>query len=804
MPPIYIGSSQIIKRYIGSTVVTKVCLGVQEIYGVAQVWRQFATACYAPRETLTDAGVPTGTQMMSRSSHFARASVTTLKIAIPNWVWAAHAEAGVGGAPTCEASIEYPAGTFNRLLFSGADVGTLPSASYLLSDQLSISIPSGAQFWVRIYRSGFSAGMVPIVLRRISALGEQSAYGTAVANMVMGGTIGNTGSPQFKPCAIITDNASLTAPLLLGDSRCFGVGESGDGQGDTGELARGFGMDVGYINMGIGSDRSDWWLASHTNRASMAQWCSHVVCQLGINDLGASRTAAQLMQSIKDIRAVFPDKPFYQATVTVSQASVGAQATFNAARVAFNDILRLWVAEFSGYFETADVLEGSSYNSGVAVRNGGWIATAANYSDLLHETIAGYIAIRDSGAVRASMLAQIVGIRSPSTRPSVLGLGGYGISSGTGFYTGYTNYNFRMRAKAGPDVVVDPVVRFNSYIMFGTGGYVVAPNAFTINVAVEYNGVNYPVTFGGATSYAMSAASAVVDADPIIGVTIPVGGEFFIRTNVTVSVTTDKVPSGRSRYPTSNTVEQAILGGTNNLTSGIGAMTTVGAGSGAAFNSYSFGPVAVLSSAPATSVSIAFMGDSIPNGFSFDTTPDADGNYGWAARASNAAGKPFVNLTRGSNKSQWSTPTASPGQYTNCDAATHFVWALGTNDLNTGRTLGSLQADTTLAFVQARTLGLKVIAYKILPRTNASNVCISAAFDPAGTNLRGLYNAWLDTLLAAGLIDYVRDFNPLCENGTTGTWASYSTHTVDGTHPTPALYDLMVAQEAAFYATLAA
>lgn len=387
-------------------------------------------------------------------------------------------------------------------------------------------------------------------------------------------------------------------------------------------------------------------------------------------------------------------------------------------------------------------------------------------------------------------------------RPSSLHLGGYGISSGTGFYTGYTNYNFRMRAEAGVSALVNPVVRFNSYIIFGTTGYVVAPNAFVIKVSIEYNGVNYPVTFSGGSTKVMSSAVAVVDADPIVGLTIPSGAEFFIRTNVTVSTTAEKIPSGRSRYPSSNTVEQAILGGTNDLTNGVGAMTTAAAGAGATFNSYSFGPVSVVSMVPSSQVSLVFMGDSIPNGFSFDTTPDNDGNYGWASRAANLAGKAFVNLTRGSNKSQWSTPTAAPGQYLNCVGSTHFVWALGTNDLNTGRTLGSLQADTLAAFVQARALNLKIIAYKSLPRTNSSNVPISTAFDPSGTNLRALYNAWLDLLLSTGEIEFVREFNSLCENGTTGTWSNYATQTGDGTHPLPALYDLMVAQEAAFYATL--
>lgn len=374
--------------------------------GGPTIWRQFATACYVPRETLAVAGVTTATQMMSRSPHFARAAVTKLKVAIPNWRWntSTHIEEGVGGTPTCEASIEYPAGTFTRVQFSGADVGNLPNGSCLLSDEVALTIPKDAWFGVRIFRSGFTPGEVPITLQRNSALGEAAAYGTSVTNMVMGGTISNTGSPQFRPCAIIT-NQNLKAPLLIGDSRCFGVGDTGDSSGDMGELARSFGPDVGYINAGVGSDRAQWWLNSYANRAAMAQWCSHVVSQIAVNDLGGGQTAANILNYVKSIRAVFSGMPFYTATVPVAQPNAGAQATYNAARVSYNNLLRAGVAEFTGYFENADALEGSSYNSGVTVRDGGWIAVAANYSDLLHESQTGYLAIKNSASVRASMLA---------------------------------------------------------------------------------------------------------------------------------------------------------------------------------------------------------------------------------------------------------------------------------------------------------------------------------------------------------------------------------------------------------------
>lgn len=374
--------------------------------GAAPVWRQFATSCYVPRETLAIAGVTTATQMMSRSPHFARAAVTKLKVVVPNWRWntSTHVEEGVGGSPTVEASIEYPAGTFTRLKFSGADVGNLPNGSYLVSDEATVTIPKDAQFWARIFRSNFIAGEVPITLQRNSTLGEAATYGTSVTNMVMSGTISNLGSPQFRPCAIIT-NQALKAPLLIGDSRCFGVGDTQDTSGDMGELARGFGIDVGYINAGVGSDRAQWWLNSYTNRAAMAQWCSHVASQIAVNDLGGGQTAANILTYVKNIRAVFPDLPFYVATVPVAQPSTGAQATYNTARVSFNNLIRAGVAEFSGYFENADALEGASYNSGVLVRDGGWIAVAAKYSDLLHESQAGYLAIKNSASVRASMLS---------------------------------------------------------------------------------------------------------------------------------------------------------------------------------------------------------------------------------------------------------------------------------------------------------------------------------------------------------------------------------------------------------------
>jgi hypothetical protein len=383
-----------------------------------------------------------------------------------------------------------------------------------------------------------------------------------------------------------------------------------------------------------------------------------------------------------------------------------------------------------------------------------------------------------------------------------------GVSS-SGYLTGgFTRYNCRRRSRVNQGSLVNPVLFFPSFTVKSTG-YVAAPNSFTISCAIEVGGTSTQVTFnGGSTTQVISSAQNWWASDPVAGLTIPSGTSIFFRTEVITALTTDLIPA-LEQDDVTHAVEQVVMGGTNSQILATGAMTAAASGGGTvsgsgAGNLYPYGPLFAAGAQPAaSSKSVMAVGMSIIDGVvtSFDTTTDAGGNAGWFAKGCYAAGVPFTKLTRGSNQMRWSVPSFAGDAYTlPMTRHSHVLLDNFTNDLATGgRTLAQLQADALTMITAARSAGAKVIMVKILPRTNGSNVPVTG-FAPGG--IRDQFNAWLGTKLADATIDYLIDFNPLMESGSTGTWANFATDTYEGIHPKPVMYTSMAAQFQTFLGTL--
>jgi len=368
--------------------------------GTESGWVNFVTGTASPRDLLTGAGDTTATSMMSKEAHISRASVTSLKIVVPNFYFGGSSGEVPPGdtTATCTAAIEYPSGTFTRIKFSGSDAGSLPNGGFLTSDEVVVTIPIGAIFWVRMYRTGFVAGKMPFINGGNSALGEVADYGTSVLDKTMTGSFGNTGSPKFRCAAIIAKVPGLKSFLLLGDSRVMGTGDSySSSHLDIGILARSIGPYAPYCNAGTGSDRSDWFVTGGAYRRQLAQYCTHAVGAYGINDLGASRTAAAIVTSIQAMRALVPNLPFYQSTIHAStNAGNTAALGYEAARVTLNGLIRDGISGTSGWLEGADPVE-SARNSG--------LYTSGTYSgDGLHMTQAGNLVLAQSGNLRPQLM----------------------------------------------------------------------------------------------------------------------------------------------------------------------------------------------------------------------------------------------------------------------------------------------------------------------------------------------------------------------------------------------------------------
>lgn len=382
---------------------------------------QVATKCRIPVNRSTS-----NLQANARTHHVAREHISSLKIELPNWYWTRGGtltEANGGGNITYTASIEYPAGTFTQVKWSGATSVVVASGNSALSDFVTVSIPNGDSFWVRSYAVAATA----IVFtdgnsgfpQRDGANGEVYEYAASgITDKTMGGTIVDNGAataPIFSPTAIVS-NTVRPSVLIIGDSRDWGFNDTYDSSGDLGDLARSIGPTWGYINAGCAGDTFSGFITAHTKRVALATYVSHVIIGDAINGLraggsGQNKTAATVLGELQTVLGYFSTKRCYTSTcggpnsTSTDNFATTANQTVNtnsAQITAYNDAIRAGVANSVGFFEIADQVE-SARNSGKW-----WVTGVANATtaDGLHSIQSGYLRIKNSAAIDPSILVR--------------------------------------------------------------------------------------------------------------------------------------------------------------------------------------------------------------------------------------------------------------------------------------------------------------------------------------------------------------------------------------------------------------
>lgn len=373
-----------------------------------------ATHCRLPTNTSS-----TNKTATSRSHHIARDTITALKILLPNWYWSRATtltETAGGGNITYTASVEYPAGTFTQIKFSGSSSVVAASNSDTLSDYATVYIPRGASFWIRTFVSAATA----IVFtdsntgfpQRDLANGEAYEYSASTTtDKTMGGTVNDNGAasaPILSPLAIVAQTRMPTV-LIVGDSRDWGFTDLGTALGDLGDIARSVGPSYGYINAGCPGDTFSGLISAHTHRAALGSYVSHVIIGDAINALraggsGQNKSAATVLGELQTVLGYFSGNRRFTTTCggpnpssTDSFATLANQTVnSNSAQIiAYNDAIRAGVSNSLGYFEIADQVE-SARNSGKWYVTGGAFATT---TEGLHSTTATYQRIQDSGCI---------------------------------------------------------------------------------------------------------------------------------------------------------------------------------------------------------------------------------------------------------------------------------------------------------------------------------------------------------------------------------------------------------------------
>lgn len=362
-----------------------------------------ASAGYIP-----NANVTANKQGMWATPHMVFDNVSSVKLAFPGFFVAGSGftEAALGASPvTIEASIEYPTNTFTRVTFGGANQGALTQGSLIWSDNVPINILRGTVPWVRTWYSCADG----IIFTTTPGYQNKGAFGVATPNLVMGGVITASSGAGYGPCAIIGSTRRPTV-ALIGDSRVAGYGDTPDETINMGSFARSVGQSLAYINLGVSGDRLETAKANYTKRGELASYCSHILSNLGGNDIGGwSRTPAQAHADLQTLLGLsaFAGKQWWHATAepflvtssdsyaTEANQTVGAETTDTDT---FNNTLRGGVAKIAGVIDVASIVES-------ATTAGKWQAPKgqALTGDGTHPNRRGYLKIQSSGIIQPGM-----------------------------------------------------------------------------------------------------------------------------------------------------------------------------------------------------------------------------------------------------------------------------------------------------------------------------------------------------------------------------------------------------------------
>lgn len=377
------------------------------VKGVGGVLRNVGTKLYLPNQLLG-----AYRYLQTRSPHFSPVAITALRVVLPNWYVVRAGtgiETGTGGTVTFTASVEYPAGTFTQIKFSGAVTShAVADLTSIISDEVAVAIPAGALYWIRVW-ANYTAG-IPFDTNSSANYDSTNGQATKVSigsitDQTMSGTVTNTSADlTWTPVGILARTASKSV-LSAGDSRLFGINDTAPVNSSQfrGVLDPSLGPSVGIVNGGVAAISLQYWLTGNARQIEMAGYASSFISEFGINDMNNGRTAAQIIAN-QQLLAALVGKPTFLTTLppwttgawTLADGSDQTVKSFEAQRVAYNTAVRAGIAGIAGYFEIADQVE--------SARNSGKWKAPGYTTDGIHESSTANEAIRASGAVSAAVL----------------------------------------------------------------------------------------------------------------------------------------------------------------------------------------------------------------------------------------------------------------------------------------------------------------------------------------------------------------------------------------------------------------
>jgi len=370
--------------------------------------RNIATRCRTCNQNSS-----THKQMNTRTMHINRGnSINFLQLVFGNWYASTTSENSFGVAATITASIEYPAGVFTQVKFSGVAQGSIANGANIVSDKAFIGIPQNATFWVRSYFTS-TGGVFVSPNNVMNTGGNAGEYCMAVASGGVDYTMsaGAANTPPFTgsayyPLAIL-GMSNVPSICCFGDSRTSGQGDDSTtdlGMFNIGELGRTLGRDFPYTLVATPGDKLSDFVTRYAKRGAIAVYHTHVNWGYGINDLGNGATAAALQANCEAMYAAFSAYKQSQTTLSVQTSSTDGwttqagqfQVTSSQPRLTFNIWVRTKPSPLYAFF---DVAKATQYPSD-QLR---WKFPGYTL-DGTHATPLGYASIPDSGFFDTSVI----------------------------------------------------------------------------------------------------------------------------------------------------------------------------------------------------------------------------------------------------------------------------------------------------------------------------------------------------------------------------------------------------------------
>lgn len=244
-------------------------------------------------------------QLMSYTVHQARVPMTSLKLVDSNWRFFSGTETANPSSNTIRASLEYPVGSTPVMFtWSGSTTGTNPSGSDLESDELFIgaTIPVGGSFVIRKWMSNPTG----CNLAQSPAPGDTTTWsGTTVADQTAGGTVAATDATNIGPPSAILSFHNGISVGVVGDSKVFGSNDLTAYNTTTqlrtrGQYNRALWTNYPFVSFGTPGETAAQFTATNAARriAFINKYCTHVICEHGINGFTTSAAMYTLVQAI--------------------------------------------------------------------------------------------------------------------------------------------------------------------------------------------------------------------------------------------------------------------------------------------------------------------------------------------------------------------------------------------------------------------------------------------------------------------------------------------------------------------------